>query len=48
MWFIGVVIGGLVGAAIGDLVGWDSAWQLFAALGAVAAIALKSKGVFDG
>ena len=31
MWFIGLVIGGLVGAAIGELVRWDSAWQLFAA-----------------
>jgi uncharacterized membrane protein len=47
MWFIGLVVGGLIGAAIGDLLLWDSAWQLFAAIGAVAAVALKSKGVFD-
>lgn len=47
MWFIGLVIGGLVGAAIGDLVRWDSAWQLFAALGAVGAILLKRESMTD-
>lgn len=43
MWFLGLVIGALFGAGIGDLIKWDSAWLLFAALGALAGILYKDK-----
>ena len=46
MWFAGLVIGGLFGAGIGDVLHWGEAWLFFAAIGAVAAMALKSRGTF--
>ncbi|MGZ8266614.1 MAG: DUF2339 domain-containing protein, partial [Burkholderiales bacterium] len=48
MWFVGLVIGGLFGTAVGALVRWEEAWMLFAAIGAAGAIALKSEGAFSG
>ena len=43
MWFIGLVVGGFLGGAIGSILRWDEAWLLFAALGAVAGVVYREK-----
>lgn len=43
MWFLGLIIGALVGGAIGSLIRWDEAWLAFAALGAIAGVLYKDK-----
>ena len=45
MWFPGLIIGALLGGTIAGIVRWDGAWLLFAALGAIAGLVLRNRGM---
>src|SRR6186997_2035359 len=43
MWFLGFIIGAMIGGAIGNLFRWDEAWLFFGALGILTAVLMNKK-----
>ncbi|HUP95176.1 MAG TPA: DUF2339 domain-containing protein [Burkholderiales bacterium] len=43
MWFLGFIIGAMIGGAIGSLFRWDEAWLFFGALGILTAVLMNKK-----